>query len=101
MAHGGKRPNAGRKPSALTVKTREEAEAIIESGITPLSYFRAIYEGRERLDPDKFEAAKAAAPYIHPRLAAIEHSGEMDHNVTHATKEQRDAAVAAASRANA
>ena len=23
----------------------------------------------------KFEAAKAAAPYMHPRLAAIEHTG--------------------------
>ena len=23
----------------------------------------------------RFEAAKAAAPYIHPRLAAVEHSG--------------------------
>ncbi|MFY8041620.1 MAG: hypothetical protein ACOVOD_01720 [Rhodoferax sp.] len=24
----------------------------------------------------KFEAAKAAAPYVHPRLAAIEHTGK-------------------------
>jgi hypothetical protein len=23
----------------------------------------------------RFEAAKAAAPYVHPRLAAIEHAG--------------------------
>lgn len=25
----------------------------------------------------RFEAAKAAAPYMHPRLQAIEHSGEL------------------------
>jgi len=26
----------------------------------------------------RFEAAKSAAPYIHPRLAAVEHSGDED-----------------------
>lgn len=34
----------------------------------------------------RFEAAKAAAPYIHPRLAAIEHTGKdggaMEHSLT-------------------
>ncbi|WP_332823273.1 hypothetical protein [Stutzerimonas kunmingensis] len=25
----------------------------------------------------RLDAAKAAAPYVHPRLAAVEHSGEM------------------------
>jgi hypothetical protein len=80
MAHGGKRPNAGRKPSALTVKTREEAEKAIENGVTPLAYFLRVLEGTETLDPAKFEAAKAAAPYIHPRLAAVENklSGSLD-----------------------
>jgi len=33
----------------------------------------------------RFEAAKASAPYIHPRLAAIEHSGTdggpIDHSI--------------------
>jgi hypothetical protein len=27
------------------------------------------------MDGMRFEAAKAAAPYVHPKLAAIEHSG--------------------------
>ena len=27
---------------------------------------------------DRFEAAKGAAPYVHPRLAAVEHSGNDD-----------------------
>ncbi|WP_156795565.1 hypothetical protein [Bradyrhizobium icense] len=26
---------------------------------------------------DRFEAAKAAAPYVHARLAAVEHSGSV------------------------
>jgi hypothetical protein len=26
------------------------------------------------------DAAKAAAPYVHPRLAAVEHSGQMTLN---------------------
>ena len=32
----------------------------------------------ENQNPDaRFEAAKAAAPYVHARLAAVEHSGDM------------------------
>lgn len=33
-----------------------------------------IQAAREALS---FEAAKAAAPYVHPRLAAVEHSGKL------------------------
>lgn len=48
-----------------------------------------------------FEAAKAAAPYMHPRLAAIEHSGPNGGPIELSAKEQRDAAVSAALRADA
>lgn len=45
-----------------------------EQGITPLEYL--IHVMREGEDEKlRFEAAKAAAPYVHPRLAAIEHTG--------------------------
>lgn len=82
---GGKRPGAGRKPGSATAKTREIADKAAEEGITPLEYMLQIM----RRDSDhadekiqlareamRFEAAKAAAPYIHPRLASVEHSGE-------------------------
>lgn len=54
-------------------------------GITPLEYMLQVMraEPSDALDDRelamavnlRFEAAKAAAPYIHPRLAAVEHSG--------------------------
>ncbi len=74
------------------------AEQIIASGITPLEYMIALMRAPkpERFKDETladyefrllgwrtqgFEAAKAAAPYLHPRLAAIEHSGQ-DGNAT-------------------
>jgi hypothetical protein len=41
MAHGGKRPGAGRKPGALTVRTREVADKAIAEGISPLEVMLA------------------------------------------------------------
>jgi hypothetical protein len=82
---GGRRSGAGRKPGSATKKTREIAEKAMEQGITPLEFMLNIMraEAPETEDPRlmldamamRFEAAKAAAPYMHPRLAAVEHSG--------------------------
>ena len=44
------------------------------------------------------ECARDAASYMHPKLASIEHKGGLE--LTTQTKEQRDAAVAAANRAD-
>jgi len=53
MAHGGKRPNAGRKTGALTVRTREVAEQAIAEGVTPLQVMldnmRFYHEGSLKL----------------------------------------------------
>ncbi len=76
--HGGRRQGAGRKPGILTTKTREIAEQAIQGGITPLDYMLAILRDPTLKPEDRFEAAKAAAPYVHPRLAAVEHSGDKD-----------------------
>lgn len=82
---GGKRSGAGRKSGSLTKKTAEIAEKAASEGITPLEYMLEILRGEapEGSDPAqkltfesmRFEAAKAAAPYVHPRLAAVELSG--------------------------
>jgi hypothetical protein len=82
--HGGARKGAGRKPGSATRKTREIADRAMEEGITPLEFMlQVMREPSDHEDPKvqvareamRFEAAKAAAPYMHPRLAAIEHSG--------------------------
>jgi hypothetical protein len=83
---GGARANAGRKAGSATKRTRAIADKAAAEGITPLEFMLEIM--RTETDSDitdprvltdrlamRFEAAKAAAPYIHPRLAAIEHTG--------------------------
>jgi hypothetical protein len=84
-ARGGARKGAGRKPGAATQRTRVIADRAMAEGITPLEYMLQVMRTEPSPDMDardmlqaitmRFEAAKAAAPYIHPRLAAIEHSG--------------------------
>jgi hypothetical protein len=72
MAHGGVRPNAGRKSGAATKKTRELADKAAEGGLTPLEFMLSVMrdEGAER--SERLDMAKAAAPYIHPRLSNVE-----------------------------
>lgn len=73
MPRGGKRPGAGRKPSALTKKTRELAEKAVEGGVTPLEYLLGIMRDEALDRNERVDAAKAAAPYVHPRLNAVDH----------------------------
>jgi hypothetical protein len=103
MARGGKRPGAGRKAGVLNKRTQEIAAAATKSGKTPLEvmldnmHFAMDEAGKalekilnaDQKDMDDFKAlvrlrmiaqecAKDAAPYIHPKLANIEHSGNQD-----------------------
>ena len=85
MARGGARKGAGRKRGSVTRKTAEIANRAAAEGITPLEYMLKLLRDEPPADADaqvrlrydalRFEAAKAAAPYMHPRLNAIEHSG--------------------------
>ena len=77
MARGGKRENAGRKPGAITKRTREIAEAASAGGITPLEYMLSQLRDVTLDREVRMDAAKAAAPFVHARLAAVEHSGDM------------------------
>ena len=80
----------GRQKGAANKRSRAIADKAIESGLTPLEYMLDIL--RSEMPPDlkeriesgevseeltkavyawqtqRFEAAKAAAPYVHPRL---------------------------------
>jgi len=87
MANGGVRKGAGRKEGSANVKTREIADKAALEGITPLEYLLEVMRNEipqedetfVQLQAKRLDAAKAAAPYIHPRLAAIEHSGAVKH----------------------
>lgn len=95
VGRGGKRQGAGRKYGSLSQKTREIAERASEEGITPLEYMLQILRRpcehedpmiQRKMEELAFEAAKAAAPYMHPRLAAVEHTGRdgdpIDHSIS-------------------
>ena len=95
---GGARPGAGRKTGSLTKRTRQIAEAVATQGITPLEVMMKVmhqlYEEASNIQEgglgDKALADEArikllnmaatvgrhAAPYVHPRLSAIEHTGK-------------------------
>ena len=95
---GGARAGAGRKTGSLTKLTRQIAEAVATQGITPLEVMMKVmhqlYEEAGNVSKqdlgDKELASEArikllnmaatvgrhAAPYVHPRLSAIEHTGK-------------------------
>lgn len=98
MSHGGARPNAGRKAGASTKLNEAARKEALATGISPLDYMLSILRDAGQPPLVRFEAAKAAAPYVHAKLASVEHKGELE--LTTQTKEQRDAAVAAATRAD-
>lgn len=89
----------GRKKGSLNKRTREMLEKANNAGLTPLEYMMRILQD-ETADPAlRFEAAKAAAPYKHPRLTAVEHSGNAGKPltiqvVTGVPREERDVPLA-------
>lgn len=72
---GGKRPNAGRKKGAANKASIARQKAVADSGLTPLDYLLGVMRREEETAERRMDAAKAAAPYVHPRLAAVEHAG--------------------------
>jgi hypothetical protein len=96
---GGARPGAGRKAGTANKKTREIANRAAAEGLTPLEVMlkamRRLVEKAEQVEGvqqgegekivsplellvEAASVAKDAAPYMHPRLAAIEHSSDPD-----------------------
>ncbi len=99
MARGGQRAGAGRK-SGTPNKANAEREAEVKaSGLAPLDYMLKLMRDDQQTPAVRLDAAKSAAPYVHPKLAAVEvkHGGEIGVRVS---KEQRDASFAAALRAD-
>lgn len=99
MAHGGARPGSGRKAGSATKLNEAAREKALCGGISPLDFLLNAMRDENRDFETRKDCAKAAAPYVHAKLASVEHSGVMDINLA-AQKEQRDAAVAAALRAD-
>ena len=76
MAHGFK--TGGRKKGSLNKVTYEMKAAIAASGETPLEYMLRIMRDEAAESTRRDEMAKAAAPYLHPRLSSVEHTGDTE-----------------------
>ncbi len=98
--YGGAIPGAGRKPGGANRINDEARRAALKGGMSPLEYLLKIMRDENQDDARRLDAAKAAAPYVHAKLTAMTLSGEGGGPVEVVTKAQRDAAVAAALRAD-
>jgi hypothetical protein len=74
MARGGSRPGAGRKVGSATTKTREIANQAASGGETPLEFMLRLMRDEGAEMAQRADMAKAAAPYVHPRLSSTESS---------------------------
>src|SRR5205823_12827855 len=95
MPRGGHRENAGRKRGTPNKATAARQAEVAASGITPLDYMLKVLRD-ENADPhQRFEAAKSAAPYVHPKLANIQHGNDPNNPLNAVTDADRTAVVLA------
>lgn len=92
---GGARVGAGRKKGSVS-----EAKAIgkkvsgrVAAGLastnsTPLEIMARVMAGDTTVTEMQFEAAKAAAPYIHPKLSAVQMNATVRRSVEDMTDEE-------------
>lgn len=69
------RKTGGRKKGTPNKATAKKAAEIAKSGQTPLEFMLTTMRNSSRPFDIRLDAAKSAAPYVHPKLAAIEHTG--------------------------
>lgn len=72
MANGGARPGAGRKKGGHNRVTEEAIEQAKAGGEMPLDYLLGIMRDVGADEAKRIDCAKAAAPYLHAKLANIE-----------------------------
>lgn len=69
------KPGPGRPKGSKNKRNQEILRKAQESGKLPLEYMLEVMRDPKTDAPRRDEMAKAAAPYLHARLAAISHSG--------------------------
>jgi len=85
MARDGTK-TGGRKKGTANKKTQDIANKAAAEGITPLEYMIQIYRDEKAEPARRDDMAKAAAPYMHPRLQSTkiegpEEDGSFKHQV--------------------
>src|SRR5215471_15121679 len=73
----GSRPGerrGGRQKGTPNRATAAKAAEVAASGMTPLDYMISVMRDETATRPERLEAAAKAAPYVHPRLSAVEYT---------------------------
>jgi hypothetical protein len=98
---GGVRPNSGRPKGSKSYTTiakeavlTEVLARAIQDETTPLEVMLTIMRDPASPAAMKFEAAKAAAPYVHPRLSQVDSRVTRVNDVSELTVEQIDRLLA-------
>jgi hypothetical protein len=73
---GGKRPGAGRPPGSRNKNSAAIAQAALAQGKSPLEFALTVMFDEKQDMRIRMDACKAVLPHMHPRLNAIEHTGE-------------------------
>ena len=66
----------GRQKGTPNKKTADMIAAIAKGGEMPLDYMLRVMRDQQVEYPRRDDMAKSVAPYLHPRLAAVEHKGD-------------------------
>ena len=70
------RKTGGRQKGTLNKATVAQAANIAASGQTPLGYMIDLMRDTAAPPEMRLDAAKAAAPYVHPKLASVQVTGK-------------------------
>jgi hypothetical protein len=80
MARGGSKPGerrGGRKKGTPNKANAAREAEVKAAGITPLDYMLQVMRDDSLPQERRDEMAKAAAPYVHPKLAATTLDGKL------------------------
>lgn len=74
---GGARPGAGRRAGKPNRLTQESVQYAKDTGELPLAYLLRVMRDETAEPQRRLDAAKAAAPYVHPKLSAVQVGAEV------------------------
>ena len=79
----GQPKTGGREKGTRNRMDAKHRKAIAESGLTPLDYMLNVLRDEKAPKEDRMWAAQHAAPFVHPKLSAIEHAGNVGGSFQH------------------
>ena len=72
MSRGGARPGAGRKKGSTALRSRQIIQAELDKGASPIEFLISVFRDPTVPLKERMQAAKDVAPYMHPKLSAVE-----------------------------